>query len=92
MNSYKSMEDGDNPVFSGKKLESSSVWPAEHNSQVRPPRRPAHVQLHFLAINTFNRTESALLRSWLPDVDKAPQFHFECLLNEVKFWSGEQSA
>ncbi|WP_338647270.1 hypothetical protein [Pseudomonas sp. ML2-2023-3] len=91
MNSYKSMEDGDNPAFSGKTLESLSVWPAEHHSQVSPSRWSTHVQLHFLVINTFNKTESTLLRGWLSVAYKAPQFHFERLLSEVKFWSGEQS-
>ena len=89
MNLYKSMEDGDNPIFSGKILENSSTWPAEYKSQVRPSRWHTHFQLHFLIINTL---KPPLLSNWLPHADEDPQVHFERLLNEVKFWSGEQSA
>ena len=66
-----------------------STWLAEQLSQARQWGWSTPEQLHFLIINTL---KPPLLRSWLPHADEAPQVHFERLLNEVKFWSGEQSA
>ncbi|WP_339474568.1 DUF4123 domain-containing protein [Pseudomonas sp. RL_5y_Pfl2_69] len=66
-----------------------STWLAEQLSQARQWGWSTPEQLHFLIINTL---KPPLLRSWLPHGDEDPQVHFERLLNEVKFWSGEQSA
>jgi hypothetical protein len=92
MSSYKPMADVDKPAFSGKKFKDQSTWLAEQLSQARQWGWDTPQQLHFLIINALNETDPPRLRSWLPHAGEAPQVHFERLLNEVKLWSGEQSA
>ena len=92
MSSYKSMEDVDKPYFRSEIFKDQSTWLIEQLPQARQRGWPIPEQLHLLIINTLNKAQPPRLRSWLPHAGKAPQVHFERLLNKVKFWSGAYSA
>ena len=47
--------------------------------------------MHFLIISKLTETEPPLINNWAPREGETPQAHYERLLNEVKFWSGEGS-
>ncbi|WP_081232272.1 DUF4123 domain-containing protein [Pseudomonas chlororaphis] len=68
------------------------TWLAEQLAQAQQWGWLAPEQLHFLILQNLSPTEPPIVKNWLPKAGETSQAHFERLFNEVKFWSGEESA
>lgn len=67
------------------------LWLTEQLAQARQWGWLAPEQVHFLVLQNVNQAEPPLIKNWQPLADETPLAHFERLLNEAKFWSGEGS-
>ena len=68
-----------------------STWLTEQLSHAQQWGWTDPEQVRFLVIRKLTEAEAPIINNWAPREGETPQAHYERLLNEVKFWSGEGS-
>lgn len=66
------------------------VWLTKQLQQAQAWGWHAPEQLHFLVLQNLHQTKPPLIGNWQPRDGETPLAHFERLLDQVKFWTGNQ--